>query len=281
MVTPFKDDHELNLEGVGSLVDHLCRYGTEGLVVTGTTGESPTLTLDEKEQLWLEVIKTKPQNVPVIAGTGANSTRVTLEASKKAEKAGADGIMVVTPYYNKPPQSDLVKHYEEVAKNTNLPIMLYNVPKRTGSNLLPETVEKLMEFDNIIAIKEASGDLGQVARIRKLLGNRIKIFSGEDSITLPMMSIGASGVVSVASHVAGLDFKGMLEKFVSGDVDNAMRIHYRLMSLFDALSISTNPIPIKCALNHLGVNVGPLRSPLSELCREDLAVLKEALKDYM
>ena len=280
MVTPFKKDLELDLEGVAPLVEYLCNRGTEGLVVTGTTGESPTLTLEEKEKLWLEVIRTKPQNVPMIAGAGANDTRETVEASIKAEKAGADAIMLVTPYYNKPPQSNMKAHFEEVAKKVNLPIMLYNVPKRTGANLLPDTVKELMNCDNIIAIKEASGDLEQVAKLRRLIGNRIKIFSGEDSITLPMMALGASGVVSVASHIAGELFKDMLESFVSGDVDKAMRTHYNLMPLFEGLSISTNPIPVKSALNLAGVSVGPLRPPLQELDTDDKEKLKKVLQDY-
>lgn len=280
MVTPFTKDLELDFEGVAPLVDYLCKSGTEGLVVSGTTGESPALSLEEKEKLWTEVIKTKPQDVPVIAGTGTNNTRETIEASLRAQKAGADALMIVTPYYNRPPQEEMRFHFEEVAKRVDLPIMLYNVPKRTGANLLPQTVENLMNCDNIIAIKEASGDLGQVAKLRQLLGNRIKIFSGEDNITLPMMSVGASGVVSVAAHIVGTEFKDMLEGFVAGHVDKAMNKHYKLMPLFDALSISTNPIPIKCALNLAGVFVGPLRAPLRELKEENAEKLKRVLEEY-
>ncbi len=283
MVTPFNNELEIDLSKVEPLISHLVDVNTEGLVVAGTTGESPTLTVEEKIELWREVKRAKPKNMPMIAGTGSNSTKSTIELSKRAEKIGADGIMLVTPYYNKPPQKDLFNHFQVVAQEVDIPVMLYNVPKRTGANLEPETVFELAKMDNIVAIKEASGDMEQLSRLSQQIYNseevNIDVYSGEDSVTLPMMSLGAKGVVSVASQIAGHKIFQMIESFFKGEVGHSAKIHSKLLPVFQALTLSTNPIPVKEALNLSGVKVGGLREPLSSLDEQSTVKLQQILTD--
>ena len=265
MITPFNQDGSINYEEVEKLSIWLTENGTDSLVVCGTTGESPSLTWEEEYQLFQVVQKAVAGKAKIIAGTGSNSTREAIAATQKVAKLGLDGSLQVVPYYNKPPQSGLYQHFQAIAQATpELPIMLYNVPGRTGQNMLPETIARLAEIPNIVAIKEASGNLDQASMIRHLSAPEFKIYSGDDSLTLPLMAIGGSGVVSVASHLVGKQLQEMIVAFEIGKVQRATEIHLQLFNLSKALFATTNPIPVKAALNLLGWKVGSTRSPLSD-----------------
>ena len=266
MVTPFKKDGKVDYELAVKLANYIIENGSDGLVLCGTTGESPTLTWDEQHQLFVVIRNSLQSKAKILIGTGSNSTSEAVEATQKAFEAGADGALVVVPYYNKPPQDGLYEHFKDVANAApKLPIMLYNIPGRTGSNLLPKTVKKLMEFPNIVSIKAASGRIEEVTELRAECGSEFAIYSGDDSLLLPMLSVGAVGVVSVASHIVGLQLKDMISNFQNGNVLKALDIHERLQPLFKALFETTNPIPIKAALEQLGWEVGPPRPPLVKL----------------
>lgn len=277
MVTPFDEELNVDLEAAGSLARKLVEEGSTALVITGTTGEAPTLTNDEKINMYR--VTKNSVDVPIIAGVGTNNTRITIKNAKAAEEAGVDGLLVVTPYYNKPDQDSLYCHFKEVADSVDLPIMLYNVPGRTGCNILPETVEKLAQIDNIVALKEASGNIIQFAEIIKRVPKDFLVYSGDDSLLLPAMSIGCHGIVSVASHVVGPEMKEMIEAFVSGNTEKAKEIHLKLLDIFKNLFIISNPIPVKAALNLMGVPVGGLRLPLTEARENVLKVLRKDLKE--
>lgn len=265
MITPFNQDGSVNYKEVEKLSIWLIKNGTDSLVVCGTTGESPSLTWEEEYQLFQVVQKAVAGNAQVLAGTGSNSTSEAITATQKAALLGLDGSLQVVPYYNKPPQSGLYQHFKAIAEATpELPIMIYNIPGRTGQNLEPETVARLAEIPNIVAIKEASGNLDQATRIRQLTAPEFKIYSGDDSLTLPLMAIGGSGVVSVASHLVGKQLQQMIDAFEAGKVQRATKIHLQLFNLFRALFATTNPIPIKAALNLLGWKVGTTRPPLCD-----------------
>jgi len=266
MVTPFKKDGKVDYELAVQLANYIIENGSDGIVLCGTTGESPTLTWDEQHQLFVVIRNSLRSKAKILIGTGSNSTSEAVEATQKAFEAGADGALVVVPYYNKPPQDGLYEHFKDVANAApKLPIMLYNIPGRTGSNLLPKTVKKLMEFPNIVSIKAASGRIEEVTELRAECGSEFAIYSGDDSLLLPMLSVGAVGVVSVASHIVGLQLKDMISNFQNGNVLKALDIHERLQPLFKALFETTNPIPIKAALEQLGWEVGPPRPPLVKL----------------
>ena len=266
MVTPFKKDGKVDYELAVKLANYIIENGSDGIVLCGTTGESPTLTWDEQHQLFVEIRDSLQSKAKILIGTGSNSTSEAVEATKKAFESGADGALVVVPYYNKPPQDGLYAHFKDVANAASkLPIMLYNIPGRTGSNLLPATVKKLMEFPNIVSIKAASGRIEEVTELRAECGSEFAIYSGDDSLLLPMLSVGAVGVVSVASHIVGLQLKDMISNFQNGNVLKALDIHETLQPLFKALFETTNPIPIKAALEQLGWEVGPPRPPLVKL----------------
>ena len=266
MVTPFKKDGKVDYELAVKLANYIIENGSDGIVLCGTTGESPTLTWDEQHQLFVVIRNSLQSKAKILIGTGSNSTSEAVEATQKAFEAGADGALVVVPYYNKPPQDGLYEHFKDVANAApKLPIMLYNIPGRTGSNLLPKTVKKLMEFPNIVSIKAASGRIEEVTELRAECGSEFAIYSGDDSLLLPMLSVGAVGVVSVASHIVGLQLKDMISNFQNGNVLKALDIHERLQPLFKALFETTNPIPIKAALEQLGWEVGPPRPPLVKL----------------
>ena len=266
MVTPFKKDGKVDYELAVRLANYIIENGSDGIVLCGTTGESPTLTWDEQHQLFVVIRNSLQAKAKILIGTGSNSTSEAVEATQKAFAAGADGALVVVPYYNKPPQDGLYEHFKDVANAApKLPIMLYNIPGRTGSNLLPKTVKKLMEFPNIVSIKAASGRIEEVTELRAECGSEFAIYSGDDSLLLPMLSVGAVGVVSVASHIVGLQLKDMISNFQNGNVLKALDIHERLQPLFKALFETTNPIPIKAALEQLGWEVGPPRPPLVKL----------------
>ncbi|TAD77640.1 MAG: 4-hydroxy-tetrahydrodipicolinate synthase [Oscillatoriales cyanobacterium] len=274
MIVPFAEDGSVNYAIVEQLTDYLVTHGTDTVVVCGTTGESPTLTWEEEYELFRVVKQTAADRAKVMAGTGSNSTREAIAATQKAAKLGLDGSLQVVPYYNKPPQEGLAAHFREIAAAVpELPLMLYNIPGRTGQNLLPETVAQLAEVNNIVAIKEASGNLDQVSTVRRLTPPTFKIYSGDDSLTLPMLAVGASGVVSVASHLVGDRLQSMIRSFEAGRVADALTEHLALLPLFKALFLTTNPIPLKAALELSGWSVGKPRSPLvpcPDAIRQDL-----------
>ncbi|ACK69212.1 dihydrodipicolinate synthase [Gloeothece citriformis PCC 7424] len=279
MVTPFDDQGRVNYTVAEELAAHLVSNGSDGLVVCGTTGESPTLSLEEKCQLFAVVKQAVGQKAKVIAGTGTNSTEKSIEATQKAAKIGIDGSLQVVPYYNKPPQEGLYHHFRAIAEACpDLPIMLYNVPGRTSQNLLPETVARLAEIDNIVAIKEASGSIDQACKIRSLTPPSFALYSGEDFLTLPLMTVGAIGVVSVASHLVGLQMQEMIQGFEVGKNALATEIHLTLFPLFKVLFCTTNPIPVKAALKMQGWKVGGVRPPLCELSGEEQKTLETVLK---
>lgn len=274
MIVPFAEDGNVDYAIVEQLTDYLVTHGTDTVVVCGTTGESPTLTWEEEYELFRVVKQTAADRAKVMAGTGSNSTREAIAATQKAAKLGLDGSLQVVPYYNKPPQEGLAAHFRDIAAAVpELPLMLYNIPGRTGQNLLPETVAQLAEVHNIVAIKEASGNLDQVSTVRRLTPPTFKIYSGDDSLTLPMLAVGASGVVSVASHLVGDRLQSMIRSFEAGRVADALTEHLALLPLFKALFLTTNPIPLKAALELSGWSVGKPRSPLvpcPDVIRQDL-----------
>lgn len=279
MITPFTVTGELDVAGIDNLVEHLVMTGTETIVVSGTTGESPTLTPPERLILIKRVKEVAGNRAKVMAGTGTNSTRDTIENCLAARDVGADGLMVVTPYYNKPPQESLFQHFKAVAESVDLPILVYNVPGRTACNLLPSTVCRISEIRGILGIKEASGNLDQVSEIAGKVRDDFIIYSGDDSLILPMMSVGARGVVSVASHIVGSELREMITKMAEGAVPQATMIHHRLFPLIKALFITTSPIPLKWALSIMGLSTGYLRPPLYPLSEAEQQLVQRALQD--
>ena len=280
MVTPFSEDGSVNYAVAEKLAIHLVDNGNDGLVVCGTTGESPSLSWEEEYELFRVVKGAVGDRAKIIAGTGSNSTSEAIAATQKAAKLGLDGSLQVVPYYNKPPQEGLYRHFKAIAEACpDLPMMLYNIPGRTSRNLEGETVAKLAEIPNIVAIKEASGDLEQACHIRRLTPSEFGIYSGEDSLTLPLLTVGGVGVVSVASHLVGKQMQEMIQAFIEGKNDVATKIQIKLFPLFKILFVTTNPIPIKAALNLQGWKVGGLRSPLCELQLELKEKLETVLKD--
>jgi 4-hydroxy-tetrahydrodipicolinate synthase len=279
MVTPFRDDLSVDLDGAARLAQHLVENGSDGIVVTGTTGEVPTLTFEEKLELYRVVKKTVQGTAAVIAGTGNYSTEESIHLTRAAERAGVDGVMAVVPYYNNPPQEGLYRHFKSIAEATALPVIVYNVPSRTVRNLEAATMVRLAEVPNIVAVKEASGKLEQVTEILAGAPDDLLVYSGDDALTLPLMAIGAYGVISVVSHVAGPQIKSMIEAFVSGDVTGAASLHCQLSPLFKAAFITTNPIPIKAALEICGLPAGGLRPPLVSATEAERAIIGRALAD--
>ena len=281
MITPFKKNGAVDYELAIKLSNYLYENGSDGIVLCGTTGESPTLSWSEQHDLFVAVKGSLNTGCKIIVGTGSNCTSEAIEATKKAYEFGADGALVVVPYYNKPPQEGLYNHFSSIATAAkDLPLMLYNIPGRTGCNLLPNTVNKLMNFSNILSIKAASGRIEEVTELRSVCGPKLSVYSGDDSLLLPMLSVGAVGVVSVASHLVGLQLKEMIELFHKGEVSSALVIHERLQPLFKSLFMTTNPIPIKAALELSGWNVGNPRSPLSPLpidMKKQLSIILKSL----
>ncbi|AFY73757.1 dihydrodipicolinate synthase [Synechococcus sp. PCC 7502] len=263
MVTPFDLEGQVDYGAAAKLALHLINHGTDTLVICGTTGESPTLTWDEEYKLFQVIKETISGKAKIIAGTGSNSTAEAIAATVKAANLGLDGTLQVTPYYNKPPQDGLYGHFQAIALAApNLPMILYNVPSRTGCKLEAATVAELAKVTNIVGIKEATGDLDQASCIRSLTPPDFDIYSGDDSLTLPLMAVGAKGVISVASHLAGDRIQQMIQAFTSGNVQTATDIHIQLFPLFKALFYTTNPIPVKMALKIIGLDTGVMRSPL-------------------
>lgn len=263
MITPFTPDGAVHYEAAAKLAAYLVQNGSDALVVCGTTGESPTLSWSEEQELFRCVQREVAGKAKIIAGTGSNSTHEAIQATEKAAKLGIDGALQVVPYYNKPPQSGLHQHFKTIAEAVpDLPMMLYNIPGRTGQNLLPETIAKLAEIPNIVAVKEASGSLDQVSQIRSSVPSDFSIYSGDDSLTLPMLAVGAQGVVSVASHLVGPQLQQMIQAFFQGNVRLSLDLHLQLLPLFKVLFLTTNPIPVKAAMQLQGWSVGSTRSPL-------------------
>lgn len=277
MVTPFNADGGIDFEITTALIEHLIDTGTDGLVVAGTTGESPTLSEEEKIALFKHVIKVVDNRIPVIAGTGNNNTADSIALTKKAEECGADGIMLVTPYYSRPSQQGLYEHFSAIAKETTLPIMLYNIPGRSSVNMTSETTIRLSEINNIVSTKEASGDLDEISRIIEYTKDDFSVYSGDDSMTLPILAIGGDGVVSVASHVIGNDMNEIVTAFKNGETKKAADIHRRVLPTIKSLFKAPSPAPVKAALNLTGFNVGGVRLPLVGLTVEEEEELKAML----
>ncbi|RCW63737.1 4-hydroxy-tetrahydrodipicolinate synthase [Saliterribacillus persicus] len=265
MVTPFDVNDQIDYGKTERLIHHLINSGTEALVVAGTTGESPTLTKEEKLSLFKFVVKTVNKRIPVIAGTGSNNTQASIELTKQAETIGVDGIMLVTPYYNKPSQEGLYQHFKTIAKSTTLPVMLYNIPGRTAVNMLPETIISLSEIENIVSVKEASGDLDAMTKIIRETPKEFTLYSGDDTLTLPTLAIGGTGIVSVSSHIFGKDMQQMVYAHLSGRPEQAAEIHQYLVPFMKALFMAPNPSTVKEALALTGIDVGSVRLPLVPL----------------
>lgn len=280
MVTPFNENGKVNEKQAQRLALALLNSGSDGVVVSGTTGESPTLSKEEKLLLFSLVKSAVGNKGAVVAGTGNYCTAESVELTREAEKAGADAILLVVPYYNKPTQEGLFQHFKAIAESTHLPCIVYNVPSRTVTSLTPETVIRLSKIDNIVGIKEASGNLEQVAKILDGVNRDFLVFSGNDGDTLPILALGGYGVISVASHLVGKQIKDMIDKLVNGNIAEARKIHLNLLPLINALFIVSNPIPIKYALNHIGFAVGKPRLPLTEPDEKTAASIEAVVKKY-
>ncbi|UCZ51670.1 4-hydroxy-tetrahydrodipicolinate synthase [Bacillus shivajii] len=277
MVTPFDSKGNVDFQKTTKLIDYLIDHGSDAIVVGGTTGESPTLSSEEKLALYEHSVKAVNGRVPVIAGTGSNNTYASVEFTRKAEKTGIDGIMLVTPYYNKPSQEGLYAHFKTIAEKTSLPVMLYNVPGRSVVNMLPETVIRLSKINNIVSIKEASGDLEQMTTIIASTPSDFTLYSGDDGLSLPCVSVGGAGIVSVASHVIGNDMKKMVQSYKDGNVEEAAKIHQRILPIMKGMFIAPNPVAVKTALQMKGLDVGGVRLPLLPLSSEERHTLAELL----
>lgn len=277
MVTPFKQDSSVDYEKAKELALYLLDEGSDGIVVSGTTGESPTLDFEEKLELFKVVKEAVGDRGTVVAGTGNYCTSESIKLTQAAEKIGVDACMLVTPYYNKPPQNGLYQHFKTVAESTSLPVILYNVPSRTALNLDGETTIALSKVPNIIAVKEASGNTDQVAKIVDGTSDDFLVYSGDDAFTLPLMALGGVGVISVAAHVAGKELKEMVTAFREGNYKKALDIHLKLLPLFKALFMTTNPIMVKAALKLKGLDVGGLRLPLIEATPEQVQKLRDVM----
>lgn len=279
MATPFDREGRVNFPRAAELARRLVERGSDGLVVAGTTGESPTLADEEKVALFRTIKETVGARAKVIAGTGTYDTAHSIHLTAEAEKAGADGILLVNPYYNRPSQDGLYAHFRAIADSTRLPVILYNIPGRTGVNCLPETVARLADVPNIVGIKEATGSLEQASDVRKRTPPDFLIYSGDDSLTLPMLAVGGTGVISVASHLVGTEIGQMIRAFQAGDVRAALVLHLRLWGIFKVLFITTNPVPLKAALALAGFDVGKPRLPLVEATPKEQEQVRAVLQE--
>lgn len=281
IVTPMKDNQDVNYDKLEELINQQINAGTDAIVIAGTTGESSTLTMEEHRDVIKAAVEFTKHRVPVVAGTGSNCTRTAIQLSQEAEEDGVDGLLIVTPYYNKATQAGLISHYSQIADSTKCPIIMYNVPGRTGCNLLPETVATLFAAkENIVGLKEATGNMAQASKTMALTDGKIDMYSGEDGLVVPLLSIGAVGVISVWSNVAPAKVHQMCDSFFKGDIETARKIQLEGLPLVDALFSEVNPIPVKKALNLMGMEVGPLRSPLCEMGETNAAKLAEVMKNY-
>ncbi|MBQ8625031.1 MAG: 4-hydroxy-tetrahydrodipicolinate synthase [Agathobacter sp.] len=281
IVTPMKNNEDVNYDKLEEIINWQIDEGTDSIIIAGTTGEASTLTMEEHRNVIKAAVEFTKHRVPVIAGTGSNCTRTAIQLSQEAEEDGADGLLIVTPYYNKATQAGLVKHYSQIADATKLPIIMYNVPGRTGCNLLPETVATLFNAkENIVGLKEATGNMAQASQTMYLTDGKLDMYSGEDGLVLPMMAIGGIGVISVWSNVAPKKVHDMCEAFFKGDMETAMKLQREALPLVDALFSEVNPIPVKTAMNAMGLEVGPLRAPLCEMGDANKAKMIEVMKNY-
>lgn len=278
MVTPFDSKGQVDLKEAARLASHLADNGSDGFVIAGSTGEGPTVTDDEKSQLIQSVKEAVGDRASVIANTGTYDTAHSIHLTKEAEKAGADAVLTVTPYYNRPPQNGLLAHFKAIASSTKLPVILYDIPIRSSRKIEHETLVELSKVENIAGVKDACGDAQGAARLVAESGEGFQVYSGNDADTLPWLSVGAVGVIAVASHVVGPQMAEMISLFKSGDVEGARKIHLDLMPVFDVMSFTTNPIPLKAAMNLLGFKVGEPRLPLVAATDEQVRVVKETLK---
>ena len=281
IVTPMYDNEEVNYDKLEELINWQIDEGTDAIIITGTTGEASTLTMQEHRDVIKAAVDFTKHRIPVIAGTGSNCTKTAIQLSQEAEEDGADGLLIVTPYYNKASQAGLYKHYSMIADSTKLPIIMYNVPGRTGCNLLPDTVAQLFnDKENIVGLKEATGNMAQASQTMYLTDGKIDLYSGEDGLVLPLMSIGAVGVISVWSNVAPRQAHELCEAYFRGDLATAQKIQREALPLVDALFSDVNPIPVKNALNMMGKEVGPLRAPLCDMSDAKKAQMLEVMKNY-
>lgn len=281
IVTPFNEDESVNYDKLDELLDYHCNNGTDSIIICGTTGESSTLSEEEHMDVVKFAIERVNGRLPVIAGTGSNSTLTTIQMSKEAVEDGADGLLLVTPYYNKCTQGGLIAHYTAVAKEAKAPIILYSVASRTGVNIAPETVAALYkDVENIVAVKEASGNISQVAKIMNLTDGKIDLYSGNDDQIVPLLSLGGKGVISVLANIAPQYTHDICAKFFAGDVEGSCKMQLDAIPLIGKLFCEVNPIPVKKALNLLGKDVGPLRMPLTEMTEENASALAKAMKEF-
>ncbi len=279
LITPMNNDRSVNFSRLKTLVDEQIKANIDALVICGTTGEKSTLKYDEHLKVIEVAVKAAQKRVPIIAGTGSNDTVYSVELCRDAENLGADALLMVTPYYNKTSQTGLVTHYNYIADRVTKPIILYNVPSRTGVNIKPETYKELSKHERIVATKEASGDLSQIAEIKYLCGDDLEIYSGNDDQTVPIMSIGGIGVISVASNIIPTQMHNICTEFLKGNTENAKDLQNRYFGLLKALFYDVNPIPVKHAMNILGKNVGPCRLPLCDMDPKTALRLEEKLKE--
>ena len=280
IVTPFDENNRINFAELGRIIDNQIAEGTDAIVITGTTGESATLDDDEHKAAIKFAVEHTNKRVPVVAGTGSNDTNYAIQLSQYAEKVGADGLLLVTPYYNKCTQNGLVAHYMKIADSVNIPMIIYNVPSRTGVNVKPETYAKLAQHKNIVAAKEANGDLSAILRTRRLCGDDLTIYSGNDDQIIPILSVGGKGVISVLSNVAPKDTHLICQLYFEGKVEAAAKLQIDYSDLVDALFCEVNPIPVKAAMKLLGWNVGAVRMPLSEIEPKNLETVRAALANH-
>jgi len=276
LITPF-DDNTVNYKVLEELIEYQIANNTDAIIICGTTGEPSTMTESEKKEVIRFTVEKVNKRIPVIAGTGSNCTKTAIEMSKYAESVGVDGVLIVTPYYNKTTQSGLIEHYEAIAKNVNVPIIMYNVPGRTGLNLAPSTVKELSKIENIVAIKEASGNFSQIAEIANLCGDDIYIYSGNDDQIVPVLALGGIGVISVLANVAPNETHEIVAKFLDGKIKESRDIQLKLLPLINALFCEVNPIPVKEAVELMGFEVGKVRLPLVKMSETNKEKLKEAI----
>lgn len=279
VVTPFSNGN-VDYTTLGSLLEYHVTSGTSSIIICGTTGESSTMSVEEHKETIKFAVEKINGRIPVIAGTGSNSTQEAIHLSVYAEEVGADALLVVTPYYNKATQGGMVAHFNAIADSVKIPLILYNVPGRTGLNIQPATVKTLSETKNIVAIKEASGDISQVAEIARLCGPDFDIYSGNDDMIIPIMSLGGKGVISVVANILPTETNNMVMEYLAGNVKDALKIQLDMNGLVNALFIETNPIPVKAAMNILGMNAGELRLPLTEMEPQNVEILKREMANY-
>ncbi|MDD6638971.1 MAG: 4-hydroxy-tetrahydrodipicolinate synthase [Lachnospiraceae bacterium] len=281
IVTPMKDNQDVNYDKLEELINIQIAEGTDAIIIAGTTGESSTLTMEEHKDVIKAAVEFTKGRIPVVAGTGSNCTRTAIQLSQEAEEAGADGLLIVTPYYNKATQQGLISHYSQIADSTKCPIIMYNVPGRTGCNLLPETVAELFKTkDNIVGLKEATGNMAQASKTMYLTDGKLDMYSGEDGLVLPLLSIGALGVISVWSNVAPAKVHQLCQSYFDGDIKTAQKLQREAIPLVDALFSEVNPIPVKTAMNLMGLQVGSLRSPMCEMGADNAKKLAQVMKEY-